>query len=220
MTSARRDWRLVRGALPLAAVVTLCVLGGGCADKCGGKRCETCDEKAGLLGVDRCADIRKGAIPQPTGTVACQWQNTHAEQAEQDDLVIYEHEWREGGKKLGPFGQKHIEQIVRKLTNSPHQVIIEPHFDVDKNRVDAELNEARRRGVVVALAERGVADAEERVVVAWPKAEGLYGEEAVGVGIDRTSSGTGRGGTVTRGSAGLGAGFFGGGAFLGGIGGY
>jgi hypothetical protein len=93
------------------------------------------------------------------------------DKAEADDFVIYKHEWYMGGKELGPYGRYHIQLIARRIPSVPFPVMIQV-------TEDASLNEARRKAVVRMLQDAGVADAEQRVVLGYPEAEGLYGEEA------------------------------------------
>jgi len=57
------------------------------------------------------------------------------------------------------------------LPEVPFPVLIQ----VDLN---ATLNEARRQTIVAMLTQHGVPDAEQRVVLGYPEAEGLFGEEA------------------------------------------
>ena len=150
----------------------------------------------GEHGVDKCSDIPQGAIPQPNGTFACQWQTAQIARANQDMFMIYENEWHLGGKELGPFGQQHVVAMAAHIKGTPFKVAIEPHFDNQRNAPDEELNKARVEFVAKSLALNGVDDAFDRVVLAVPHAEGLYGEEAVRIGAQRlqgSSSNTGNG---------------------------
>lgn len=165
------------------------------------------------------ADIPHGAIPAPLGSYACQWQNAQNGLAEQDNFVIYPNEWRYGadeiGTRLGPAGERRLEEFVRRLPLEPYIVVI------DKSE-DTELDQARRAAVVGYLISHGVHDADSRVVVGRGQAGGLYGLEAPQIGggfLQSGSSGAGRsGGTNTRGG-GLGGRGFGGGGMGGGFGG-
>jgi hypothetical protein len=196
--------RLQKWLLGAGAVLPVCL--GGCF-------ATTC--------VDNCASIPPGAIPAPIGTYNCKLQDTQAGKAEADDFVIYKYEWFMGGAELGPFGRYHINEIVNRLAYVPFPVIIQPH-------VDPQLTESRRQVIVNYLAQSGIPDPEQRVVVGFPAAEGLYGEEAEPT-FERMIGG-GRGGDSGRGRGGrfdqfspFGAGFtpFGGfrGGFRGGLGG-
>jgi hypothetical protein len=125
-----------------------------------------------------CKDIPKGAIPPCNGTHAQEIFRTQAEIAEADDFVIYEHEWLYdpltgcGTIKPGPYGTYHMNQIVKRLPDVPFPVLIQV------NPLDEKLNEARRMVVVTILKANGICDAETRVILGFPEAEGLFGEEA------------------------------------------
>jgi hypothetical protein len=188
------------------AAISLLVVASGCCHQCG------------RFHFDQCADIPLGAIPQPNGTYACQWQQAHTAKAEQDHYVIYEHEWYRGGQELGPFGQKHLGQIAADLPATPMNVIIESHFDTARNTVDHELNDARRLALVNALLKQGIEDAEQRVIVGIPRAEGMYGEEGSRIGQRRLQGGGQGIGGGTGGGFGLGGGL-GIGISVGGLGG-
>jgi hypothetical protein len=166
-----------------------------------------------LPAVDRCANIPKGAIPQPRGAHVQAFMDVQAGKAEADDFVIYKHEWCEDGKVLGPYGNYHLGQIIRRLPTVPFPVLIQVGPD-DK------LNEVRRQLIVSQLAAAGIHDPEQRVIVGFPAAEGVYGDEAEIIYYrmiqDRYRSGSGYGG---YGGFGRGFGYGGFGGF-GGFGGY
>ncbi|MFO0970109.1 MAG: hypothetical protein U0793_31545 [Gemmataceae bacterium] len=118
--------------------------------------------------VNRCADITAGAMPDPTGAHVARFIKVQAEKAEQDDFTIHRDEWFQGGKVLGPYGRYHIELIARKWGDNPFPVII-------ATSEIPELDAARRHFVVDMLARKGI-DADPRVILGFPAAEGLYGE--------------------------------------------
>jgi hypothetical protein len=172
-----------------------------------------CHAGHGTLGIDRHADIPPGAIPAPLGTYTCQWHQAQTTRAEQDYFVIYENEWRYGrdedGTRLGPFGVRRLEEFAERLSYEPFSIVID-------SSEDPSLDHARRAAVVVFLCERGVMDADARVVIGRGEANSLYGLEAprIGPGFFGTRGTAGRG---ARGRGGFGGGGFGGG--LGGLGG-
>lgn len=129
--------------------------------------CASCDGP----GLDRCPTIPPGAMPQPTGSHVRRLDTLQIDKAEADDFVIYKHEWYMGGKELGPYGRYHLQLMARRLPSVPFPVMVQVSDD-------ANLNEARRRAIVKMLQDAGVSDAEQRVVLGYPEAEGLYGEEA------------------------------------------
>jgi len=114
------------------------------------------------------------------------WRDEQANRAEASDFTIFLTEWFRGGTDLGPFGLHHLGDIVRRLPTVPFPVVIEPHLD-------SRLNEARRQIIVKALVNQGITDAENRVVVAYPQAEGLYGEEAEWIYTDMFQNRSGYG---------------------------
>jgi hypothetical protein len=175
--------------------------------------CRWCDR---LCGHDPCATIPKGAIPQPNGTYACQWQNAQIDRAQAGKFVIQKYEWYKGGETLGPDGKRHVATIAKQLPHVPYPVVVATSDDED-------VDNTRREFIVQRLSEAGVEDAEERVVLAVPEGEGLYGLEAQRFGTARQMGimgfGNSMGGGGMMGGGGFGgAGGFGGGGF-GGMGG-
>jgi hypothetical protein len=108
--------------------------------------------------------------PAVTGTYTRQLFDQQAAKAEADDFVIYKNEWYMGGTALGPFGSYHVTEIVRRLAEVPFPVVIQPQIG------DPAVDLARRDVVVRALAQAGVPDADQRVIIAYPQAEGLYAD--------------------------------------------
>jgi hypothetical protein len=173
--------------------------------------------------VNNCANIPKGAQPAPLGTYVNKFIEIQTGIAEADDFVLYKHMWYRAGTELGPLGRYQLDLISRRLANVPFPVVIE----TSKND---GLDQQRRDIIVSLLAARGFTDP-SRVVVAFPQAEGLYGDEApqiynqllfggfFGGGLGGLGGITG--GTLGGGFGGLGGlGGFGGGGFGGGFGGF
>jgi hypothetical protein len=125
---------------------------------------------AGCGSLDHCPNIPPGAIPPPTGTHSRRLQDLQANKAEADDFVIYKHEWHMGGNQPGPYGRYHLHLIAQRLPTVPFPVMIQAD-------TSGALNQERRALVVQFLMQAGIADAEQRVVIGFPEAEGLYGEE-------------------------------------------
>src|SRR5207248_2376414 len=119
------------------------------------------------------------------------FQNAQAGKAEADDFVFYKHEWYLGGRELGPYGRYHLNEVTKRLRHVPFPVVLQP-------TADRELNEIRRQLIVQYLKLNDIPDAELRVLVAFPEAEGLDGNEAERI-FDATAAGRGRGagGSVT-----------------------
>jgi hypothetical protein len=121
--------------------------------------------------IDSGATIPPGAIPAPSGSYVREAFSRQYAKAEADDFTIYLHEWYKGGEQPGPYGWYHIQQIVRRLPKVPFPVVIQPAPSLEK------LNESRRRFVVTSLLNAGITDAEQRVILGFPEAGGLYGDE-------------------------------------------
>ena len=186
----------------------LALFGFGChhAEK---NSCDTCGHCGHHLGKrlhDPHADVAKGAIPQPTGTLTGAYLNRQADKAEADDFIIYYHEWQEGTAQFGPFGATHMEQIAQRLAKVSFPVVLQPVKD-------PVINKMRRQAVVDILMQANYPDANERVVIAHSTAEGLFGDEAVRIYPSMINGGGSRGG---GGGGGFGSG---GGGFGGGVGG-
>ncbi len=135
------------------------------------------------------------------------------------DFVVHQHEWFQGGTELGPAGRRHLSELQPRLQHESHLVIIEPvepdlklHRTIQDAALAAmEVDRARRFQIIQMLHEGGVPDAEMRVRIAYPQAEGLHGAQAT-----RIFNSLGRGGLNARtGGSVLGGGF--GGASLGGV---
>jgi hypothetical protein len=131
-----------------------------------------CASTGNWWNIDNCATIPPGAQPAPLGTYVHRFQDVQAAKAEADDFVIYKYEWRPNSPVLSPFGMYHINEIIKRLPFVPFPVMIQV------NEVDGQLNEARRCAIVQALTMNGIPDAETRVILGFPEAEGLFGEEA------------------------------------------
>jgi hypothetical protein len=160
------------------------------------------------------------ALPvEPLGTASHRIFGAQVAAARQDHFVFYECEWKANSAKLGPAGEAHLQKVAMVLGRTSYPVIIEAH-------PQAPLNQQRRAVMVASLLAAGVTDAERRVVVGRPLAEGLYGEEAIPLYPQMLMSrysqgGMGGGGMMGRnfGLGGFGMGGFGNGGFgLGGFG--
>jgi hypothetical protein len=156
--------------------------------------------------VDNCAQIPRRAQPAPPGTYTNRWAFLQAQKAELDDFVIYQNMWFRGGTELGPMGRYYLDLISNRMARHPMPIVIETSRD-DK------LDESRREVLITLLERRGLKDP-TRVIVAFPIAEGLLGEEAQRIAAVYLSGGYGGGGY-----GGLG-GFGGFGGFGGGFGGF
>jgi hypothetical protein len=116
-----------------------------------------------------------GGLPEPNGAYTFRILEAQAEKAEASDFVVSLDEWTLDGIELGPHGQRHLAAMARRLTTGPgpvnYPVVLEPGFD-------ANVNETRRQVLVTHLLRNGVADANDRVIIAYPQAEYFYGDQA------------------------------------------
>jgi hypothetical protein len=120
--------------------------------------------------IDNCAQIPRRAQPAPCGTYVNRWNFLQEQKAELDDFVIYQNMWFRGGTELGPMGRYYLDLISNRMGRHPMPIVIETSRD-------DRLDEARREVLITLLERRGLKDP-TRVIVAFPIAEGLLGEEA------------------------------------------
>lgn len=174
---------------------------GSTCGRCGRlfKKCGKCG-KCAHCHVDNCSDVPADAIPLPIGTYTRTHFNRQNAKAEADDFVIYWNHFQENSAMLSPFGSQQLLLIAKRLPYAPYPVVIQ----VEKN---PDLGRARREEVVAFLTNAGIANAQERVIMGWPGAEGLYGEEAERIFQQLPLAGGGGGGF---GGFGFGGGFVGG----------
>jgi hypothetical protein len=169
---------------------------------------------------DKCAfmgDIQ----PKPLGTISDPiWQQQESN-AEASDFVVHEHEWTGNSIVLNAAGVEHVKQIAARSAEVPFPIIVERSSMSPKANTryqfpvhgDEELDMQRRTLLVQALAQMGVADAEQRVLVAPALTPGFQEFEAERAYM-RGFSGYGFGGGGGAFGGGLGgAGGVGGGAF-------
>lgn len=179
-----RVFQFVQRALGRTCVglgVAAAVVGCHSAYKHKAESCDTCGPHGhhgghhgiiGCLDIDNCADIPKGAIPQPIGTFTNAYVNLQAGKAERDDFVIYYNEWVDEQAVLGPYGGDHLGRIASRMPFTPFVVTIQP----EPNK--PVLTGLRYQAVVNALTEAGIPNAADRVVVGRSAANGMYGEAA------------------------------------------
>ncbi len=149
--------------------------------------------------------FRQANVPPPHGSYVRDHTTLQANLAEEADFVIYELEWVGDTAKPAPYGRYHLSEILRRLPSVPFPVVLQLHPD-DK------VNQERRNYVVRFLGENGIRDAAQRVVIDFAKAEGMYGDEAVGLYPEYIT---------TRYRSGFaGGGLFGGAGGFGGLGGF
>jgi hypothetical protein len=136
--------------------------------------------------IDNCAQIPRIAQPAPAGTYVNRWFFLQDQKAELDDFVIYQNMWYRGGTELGPMGRYYVDLIANRMARHPMPIVVE-------TSKDDRLDEARREVLITLLERRGLTDP-TRVIVAFPIAEGLLGEEAPRIAAFYLIGGYGLGG--------------------------
>ncbi len=189
-----------------------------------------------------------GAVPPPLGAISCQWHGAQHAKAQGAEWVVFQNSWYQGGNILGPEGREQLRGLVPRMQESTQPVIIEPvmiyirrDLQEDYGKTERqiyeetlaraqELDSQRREHVVALLADAGVPDADQRVVLDKPPYDPIYGHDAqqayfmhevgragFGIGRGRGGFGGGFGGGLGGGlGGGFGGGGFGGGGFGGG----
>lgn len=179
---------------------------------------------------DRGATRVQVDAPRPLGAQLDEILQTQELNAEASKYVMYEHEFQppviandgavSDGWKLNEFGEDHLKRIAANLNRGDHFPVV-----VERSRIspkqgtkylypvhfNEDLDLRRRAMVVTALQAMGVADAEERVVIAPAFAEGVTAQEASRAFSQGQSMG-GSGGL--RGGGGFGRSGFGGGGIF------
>ena len=168
-----------------------------------------CAHRHDVLGVDCCADIPEGAIPEPPGTKLCNWQTMQVSAAAADQFVLYRCDFVGDSTVLSPAAMERIGRLVEAGVAGSMPWIVEPSDDeaLDLARVDSAIN---------ALSRRGVSPID--VSIATPAALGLTGPLAEG--ILGTQVGNGRSTFNSRGRSQSGFGGFNGFGGFGGLDGF
>ncbi len=197
---------LVRGGLALGSAAAVA----GCRGSCPTGDCSAGPFAGGHGGIgsklDRCSDVPPGSLPEPLGTFSNELLCRQAAKGEADQFVIYYNEWLDYDTVLGPFGSDHFARIVARLPLVPLPVVLQPEPD------KPELNTRRHAALVAALTQARIPDADKRVIVGTPWAEGLFGEESQRAYAPiPTGGGNGNANGFGGGRNGFGGGFNGGG---------
>jgi hypothetical protein len=114
------------------------------------------------------------------------WQNQETN-AEMSDFAMYEHEFVSDTEWLTTDGEDHVKQIAARLQEGHDAKVV-----VERTRLavredtefgypvhpDPELDMRRREVVALSLSAMGIADADERVMVAPAVATGMRASEA------------------------------------------
>lgn len=160
-----------------------------------------CASRGGICGVDRCADIPAGAIPEPAGVKICDWQTAQVSNAEADQTVFYKCDFIGDTAKIAPDAIQRIARTAGSGLAAAQPSIIEPSGN-------EQLDAARVTAITLQLASYGIT--QPTVTTAIPAALGMQGVRA-----ERVANGFGNTGNGSTGNAGRGNGMFGLGAGFG-----
>lgn len=111
--------------------------------------------------------------PFPVGQVTDAHWETQQTNAEAAKFIFYDHEFDGPTARLTPAGKKHLLQVALRLEHVPFPIVVEE----SPNRRSPELDAARRKALLAALAELGVEGVDDRVVVAPAFPAGLTATE-------------------------------------------
>lgn len=137
-----------------------------------------CASHGGFSGIDKCADIPAGAIPEPAGAKVCDWQTAQVLSAAADQTVLYRADFIGPTVELSPAASERLARHAASGLAELQPWVVEPSGD---NERDAR----RVSHVTDRLAALGVTEA--RVVVAIPAAIGVSGQQMM-----RATNGLGR----------------------------
>ena len=156
-----------------------------------------CASRGGILGVDCCADIPAGAIPEPAGTKVCDWQTAQVSGATADQTVFYKADFIGSSAKISPESINRIARAANSGLATSQPSIIEPSGDDN-------LDTARVAAVSLQLATYGIT--QPVVKIATPAALGMQGIQAERIADGLGSLGNNASGNVGRGYQSMGMG--------------
>jgi hypothetical protein len=141
--------------------------------------CAACDDGCGPNSGGRLGGGRGGQAgpafdrPFPLGQATDAFWETQQTNAEAADFIFFDHEFMGETANLSPAARRHLEEVALRLPHVPFPVVIEESMYNAK----PDLDLARRQSIVMQLARLGLANVEERVVIANAFAEGFTGIE-------------------------------------------
>ena len=99
-------------------------------------------------------------VPAPIGSFVYNVFQEQADLAKAERLVIYQEDWVQGNAKIKVCAMHHLEQIAEWLASNQKPYIAFP-VRVEPTG-DGKLDRERQNAITGFLAERGVADAQQR----------------------------------------------------------
>jgi len=145
-----------------------------------------CANRGGILGVDCCADIPAGAIPEPAGNKVCNWQTAQVANAIADQAVLYQADFISTTDQLSPAALDRMSRHAQSNLANVLPWVVEPSGE-------ANLDASRIASALTALSARGVTPID--IQIATPAALGLSGPQAEGVARNSGNNGNSSGGT-------------------------
>ena len=125
-----------------------------------------CANRGGIFGVDCCADIPEGAIPEVAGTKIYEIQKAQVLQARRDLNVFYQADFVGKTAELSPLASTRVAQRPKNAPENSAPFIVEPSGDpnLDSERVSSVKRQLTESGIDYGPVE-----------VALPSAMGLRG---------------------------------------------
>ena len=90
------------------------------------------------------------------------------------DFIMHRNEFVDFTGELNAFGLDHLIDIAARARSAPFPILIER----SENNSDPEIDQHRRQIVALMLSDKGVPNAQSRVIVSQSYAPGLNGDEA------------------------------------------
>jgi len=110
----------------------------------------------------------------PLGSVNRAHYETMQTNAQAADFILYRNEFVGNTTELTPYGKDHVLEIAARAANAPFPILVER----SEHNSDPPLDERRRSAIVEVLSKCGVADGNQRTIVAPAYGKGLSAQEA------------------------------------------
>jgi hypothetical protein len=130
---------MIRACLLIVVCFSACLVGlSGCSSN-------------GILGVDQCATVPSGAIPEPVGNKLCNWEIAQAVSAYADQLVFYKCDFVGHTADLSPSAKDRISSLAQLSATDTSSLpwVLEPSGS-------PELDQVRLDGVAFQLESLGL----------------------------------------------------------------
>lgn len=159
----------------------------------------------GIFGVDQCADVPCGAIPNKPGSHLCEWQHAQVANASIDRGMFYQADFVGRSNRLGPSAMRRVGTLVQQGSIGTVALYVEPSDDSQRDM-------ARVVSLASAVSSAGVPITLDQIQIAYSPAIGLEGFRAQQVARAASRGGQGGGQGNAQGGQGNNGGGFGGAA--------